>query len=609
MKVFLCLFLSGFSLAWGQIERVEPPNWWANMRNSSIELMLYGTDLGTYEVESKDLLIQESSRTENLNYLWLTLDLSEVKPGSYPLTLTKEGAKSITLNYPVLERSKNASIKNGFDSSDVIYLLMPDRFANGDPSNDEDPNVYEGADRDNPDGRHGGDLQGIINNLDYIEELGATALWLTPVCEDNDKQVSYHTYAQSDLYRIDPRFGTNETYKTLAQKLHEKDMKIIMDYVTNHWGIEHWMMEDLPSPDWIHQFENYTNTNHRKEIFSDPYKAKIDYDELTQGWFVPTMPDLNQSNPKVLTYLTQNAIWWIEYANLDSFRVDTFPYNDPEPMTKWVGSILNEYPGFTIVGEGWMHSSIHTSYWQKDSPVAAIADFNSQLPSVMDFPLTDAIGLAFKEHNSHWEGGTTRFYKNFQNDFLYPNIDLVLNFAENHDTNRINDIYPEFKNYAQVMVLLATIRGIPQIYYGSELGMAGKKSKGDGDIRQDFPGGWPGDKQNAFVAEERTKKQKQYFDFTAKLLQWRKNKAVIHKGKTLHFIPQEDVYVYFRILNEERVMVVLNNNSEAKTIDLNRFKEGIQSFLIGIDVLSGKQFDLSSKLSIGGEQSLVLELN
>ena len=454
MKFFLYLiiFITSFS-NFAQIEKVEPPFWWEGMQESTIQLMLYGKNLSQYDLELDSSKRIDVSRVENPNYLFVDLDLSEHIAGKLKFNLIKQGKIFSSFNFEIKNRERRENIPS-FNSSDVIYLLMPDRFSNGNFSNDANPSVIEQPNRHNKDGRHGGDIKGIINHLDYLEELGVTALWSTPMCEDNDPEVSYHTYAQSDVYRIDPRFGTNQDYRSLADALHKRQMKLIMDYVTNHWGIEHWMIKDLPASDWIHQFDEYTNTNHRKEIHSDPYASEIDQKELIQGWFVPTMADLNQSNPYLLKYLIQNAIWWIEYAQIDGFRVDTYPYNNSQPMISWLEAIRNQYPDFNIVGEGWMHNSIHLSFWQEKSPIAAIQNFDSKLPSVMDFALNDALVKMFKENNSNWEHGTTRLYKNLQNDFLYPDINNVVIFAENHDTNRINDYYPKFKNYKQILSVL-----------------------------------------------------------------------------------------------------------------------------------------------------------
>ena len=603
---FLLLFFSLFTQA--QVDRIEPPFWWEGMKNSTIQLMLYGKDIADYSLKIPAIEKIEVHRVENPNYLFVDLDLSDQQHGIVEINLLKKGKVQSTIQYEIKIREQRPNL-DSFSAADVIYLLVPDRFANGDPSNDAHRSVKEQPNRNDKDGRHGGDIKGIINHLDYLEDLGVSALWSTPLCEDNDPRVSYHTYAQSDVYRIDPRFGTNEDYRLLADGLHQRKMKLIMDYVTNHWGIEHWMVKDLPTSDWIHQFEIYTNTNHRKEIHSDPYATVIDRKELLEGWFVPTMADLNQNNPYLLNYLIQNAIWWIEFAQIDGFRVDTYPYNNPRPMTLWLEAIRIEYPDFNIVGEGWMHNSIHLSYWQEKSPIAAIQGFDSKLPSVMDFTLNDALVKTFNEKNAYWEHGTTRLYKNLQNDFLYPDINNVIIFAENHDTNRINDFYPEFKNYKQMLSVLMTLRGIPQIYYGSEIGMTGKKEVGDGDIRRDFPGGWSSDEQTAFNQEGRTPKQNQYFDFSKKLIQWRKTNPAVHFGKTLHYIPHEDVYVYFRYTEEKRVMVVVNNNLGNQNLQLSRYSEGIAGNTKALDVISGKSFSLPKVLEVAAETTLIFELS
>ncbi|MEK9612580.1 MAG: glycoside hydrolase family 13 protein [Flavobacteriaceae bacterium] len=604
---YLILFLLPLCLS-AQVERMEPPFWWAGMENDTLQVLLHGKNISEYTVKTPEAQLISTHSVESKNYLFLSFDLSNQDAGEFDIELFIGNDKKLSIPYLLKERIPRPDFES-FDSSDVIYLLMPDRFANGNSKNDSHPEVREQPVRSNKDGRHGGDLEGVIKNLDYLESLGVTALWMTPACEDNDPKVSYHTYAQSDVYRIDPRFGTNDNYRRLAQSLHQRKMKLIMDYVTNHWGVEHWMIKDLPTKDWIHQFKKYTNTNHRKEIHSDPYASQTDKKELLEGWFVPTMADLNQQQPLLLKYLIQNAIWWIEYASLDGFRVDTFPYNDPEPMVAWLKAIRQEYPEFNIVGEGWMHNSIHLSYWQENSPIAAIQNFNSHLPSVMDFTLNDALIKAFNERNDHWEGGMTRIYKNLQNDFLYPNINQVLIFAENHDTNRINDYYPEFKDYKRVMSVLLTLRGIPQIYYGSEIGMTGKKEIGDGDIRRDFPGGWPQDSLNAFDPLQRSPKQKQYFDFTQKLLQWRKSATSIHKGKTLHFVPQEDVYVYFRYLKDEAVMVIVNNGTQDESLKLSRFEEGLKGVESGFEIISDRKIDFDKILEIPAETCFIIELS
>ena len=378
------------------------------MKNSTLQLMLYGKNLAAYSLNIPAIDKIEVHRVENPDYLFVDLDLSDQQHGIVEINLLKKGKVQTIIEYEIKVREQRPNISS-FNAADVIYLLMPDRFANGDPSNDAHPSVTEQPNRNDKDGRHGGDIKGIINHLDYLEDLGVSAIWSTPLCEDNDPRVSYHTYAQSDVYRI-ICYGTNEDYRLLADALHQRKMKLIIDCLQS-LGIEHWMVKDLPSSDWIHQFETYTNTNHRKEIHSDPYATEIDRKELLEGWFVPTMADLNQNNPYLLNYLIQNAIWWIEFAQIDGFRVDTYPYNNPKPMTLWLEAIRMEYPDFNIVGEGWMHNSIQLSYWQEKSPSAAIQGFDSKLPSVMDFTLNDALVKTFNEKNAYWEHGTTRQYK------------------------------------------------------------------------------------------------------------------------------------------------------------------------------------------------------
>ena len=607
MKKALLLLLFTIS-TFAQIDKVEPPFWWSDMNRSDVQIMFYGKNIAQNEVSvSNGIIIKEIQKTENPNYVFVTIDTKNVSPQNIVFTF-KNGKKSFTKNYELKQRKENSRFRESYNSSDVMYLLMPDRFANGNPNNDSHPSVTEKYNRDLPGGRHGGDIEGIIKNINYIHELGATAIWSTPLCEDNDERYSYHTYGQSDVYKIDPRYGTNEDYLRMSQELHKKGMKNIMDYVTNHWGWKHWMINDLPTRDWIHQFPEFTNSNYRMTTQFDVNASKRDAEHCMDGWFVKSMPDLNQSNPLVLNYLTQNAIWWIEYADLDGFRVDTYSYNDKEGISKWTKAITDEYPHFNIVGEVWMNDQAQMAYWQKDSKIGAIQNFNSYLPSVMDFTLQEAISSTFNEDQATWDKGIIKVYQNFTNDFLYPNIDNILTFIENHDTQRFNHLYPDFKKYQLAMTLLATVRGIPQIYYGSEIGMAGNKDKGDADIRQDFPGGWNGDKNNAFTASGRTDVQKQYFDFTSKLLNWRKNKSVIHSGKTTHYIPENNVYVYFRYDEKETVMVIINNNPEKQTIKTNRFLENIKNYTSGKDILGNASFDLKNDISIEGKSALVLEL-
>lgn len=617
--VAICLLLS-MQTTFAQLERLEPPNWWADMNLTSVQLLCYGENISDYEVSSKDITIVNVERTENPNYLFVNVNFEGLSAGEYSFKFKKKGSKSFTKAFALKERDANSKERESFNSSDLVYLIMPDRFANGDTSNDSMPSVTEKVNRAEQGGRHGGDLQGVINQLDYLEDLGVTALWSTPLLEDNDAKYSYHTYAQSDVYKIDPRYGTNEDYKRLATEMEQRDMKLIMDYVTNHWGAEHWLIKDLPEQSWIHQFEDnkgkdfpldgYANSNYRMTTQYDPNASAIDTRYCEDGWFTSTMPDLNQSNPKTLTYLIQNAIWWIEYSGLDGFRVDTYSYNDKEGIANWTKAITDEYPNFNIVGEVWLHNQAQIAYWQKDSKIGALQNFNSHCPSVMDFTLHDAIGVMFKEDNASWNDGMIKAYDNFVNDFLYQDIDNLMVFAENHDTGRINEIYNgSLDHYKLAMTLVATTRGTPQIYYGSEIGMRGDKGKGDGAIRQDFPGGWATDANNAFTKDGRTEEQEAYHSFSKTLFNFRKETPALHTGELLHYLPENNVYVYFRSLEDQTVMVVLNNNPEEQTLDLSRFAEGIKKATTGKELFSQNTLNLDEPLTVKGKSPLVISLN
>jgi len=611
MKKLLLLLLFTTGLASAQAEKVEPPFWWAGMHNPELQVMFYGKNIAQYTPSvSNGVVINNVVKTENPNYVFVIIDTKNL-PAQQLMFSFKDSKNKVafTQKYELKARKEGSATRQSYTSEDAVYLIMPDRFANGNPDNDNAKGTAEKASRSNPNGRHGGDIEGIIKNLDYIEQLGATAVWNTPLCVDNHERGSYHGYAQTDVYNIDPRYGTNEDYLRLSAELKKRGMKLILDYVTNHWGSEHWMYKDLPTYEWVHQFPGYSQSNYRMATQFDTNAAAIDKRQCVDGWFVGSMPDLNQSNPLVLNYLTQNAIWWIEYADLDGFRVDTYSYNDKVGIAKWTKAITDEYPYFNIAGEVWMNDQAQMAYWQKDSKIGAIESYNSHLPTVMDFTGMDALAQAFNEDDAGWDRGMMKMYNNLANDFLYPNINSVLTFAENHDTGRINEIYKnDFKKYQMAMAILATERGIPQLYYGSEIGMAGDKGKGDGDIRRDMQGGWAGDANNAFTKAGRTAQQQQYFDVTSKLFTWRKGKEVIHTGRTKQYIPDSNVYVYFRYNDTETVMVVVNNAPEAKAFNTARFAESIKNYKSGTDVITGKTVDVSSTLTLEAKSVLVLEL-
>ncbi len=604
--VFFLIWVGLSQLTYGQVQKVEPPFWWEGMKDGTLMITLYGDDLSSYTITSENLNISKVVHLESPNYAFVYLDLTNTTAGLHELTLHHDTKPAISVPYEIHTRRAGSAMRKGFDSSDFIYLIMPDRFANGDPNNDAHPDLADKPNRDDPWARHGGDLQGIIDKLDYIEDLGVTAIWNTPVVEDNDPKGSYHMYAASDLYQIDRRFGSNQTYTHLSEALKKRNMKLIMDYVVNHWSLEHYMIKDLPSSDWINQWEEFTPSSHAKEIFSDPYASEIDKKEMVKGWFVESMPDLNQQQPQLLKYLIQNAIWWVEYADLSGFRVDTYPYNSRDEVTQWSKAIMNEYPHFSIVAESWLMNPLHLSYWQKDSPIAAMSGFNSQVTHVKDFALFNAIHQAFVDETPWWDQKMNKIYKVIQNDFVYAAPNNLLLFLENHDTTRINEILPDFRDYQIVTTLMATIRGVPQTYYGTEIGMKGAKEKGDADLRRDFPGGWPEDPRNAFTKAGRTQIENQYYDFTSKLFQWRKNEAVIHHGKTLHYSPKNEVYVYFRYTDEKSIMVILNANKEAQTIDFGRFSERIGGMPNGKDVFDKEDVLFSKPLTLPAKSTKII---
>lgn len=608
------ILVAALSFAQKTLDRIEPAFWWKGMKNPELQILVYGKNIAEKTVELSDgIQIKNVEKVDNPNYVFITVNTTEIPVSSFEIRVKNRQKQEAAYRYELKNRLPNSAGRSSFSSKDMMYLIMPDRFANGDVKNDSSKNLLEKANRNLPNGRHGGDLRGIINHLDYIQNLGATAVWLTPVNEDNEKAYSYHGYAQTDLYKIDERYGSNEEYRALSRELNKRNMKLVMDYVTNHWGISHWMIKDLPAKNWIHYFENgekgFTRSNYKITSQFDHNAAEIDKNLAINGWFDTTMPDMNQANPLVLKYMTQNAIWWIEYAELGGLRVDTYPYNDKTAMAKWAKSITDEYPNFNIVAEAWLQSSAHVSAWQKNSKIAEAAQYNSHVPSVMDFPLYTDLPKSLQEKDG-WDTGLARLYAVFTNDFLYPDINNLLVFFENHDTERFNEIFNgDLNSYKLATTILATVRGIPQLYYGSEIGMRGSKGKGgDADIRRDFPGGWKSDPINAFSPDTQTLEQKAYFTFTKNIFNWRKNKTVIHTGKTKNFAPQNNVFVYFRYNETESVMVILNNNDQDKMVEVNHFAESLQQFSRGKDVLSGKEFSVRNNFTIPAKTSMVIEL-
>jgi len=613
LRKSLVIALSFLTLSiYAQIERVEPAFWWVGMKNSQLQLLIHGSDICNRKViiNYPGIKILKTNRACSPNYLFVTLEINSkiAKAGNFNIELTQPDKSKLSVTYELRNRKADSEKRLGFSSEDVIYLLMPDRFANGDTKNDNVDSQPEKANRTIDYGRHGGDIKGMKDHLDYIKKLGATAIWSTPLLENNYSKYTYHGYAISDFYKIDPRFGSNDEYVDFVNASHQKGLKVIMDMVSNHSGIWAWWMSDLPFEDWIHQWPTYTPTNHKAATIKDIHAAKVDKKQMLDGWFDTTMPDLNQQNEYFWTYYIQNSIWWVEYANLDGIRMDTYPYNDRDAMAKWAKAITDEYPHINIMGETWLSSSQDIAFWQKDAVNSL--KYNSQLPTAMDFMTERSLETCFNEHGKSWEDkGMNRLYNTIANDYLYANTNNLLIFAENHDTQRFNhQVNESLAKFKMAMSFLMTTRGIPQIYYGSEIGMTGNKDKGDGDIRRDFPGGWQGDSINAFTATGRTSIQNDYFNFLSKLLNWRKNKAVIHTGLLTHYVPDNDVYVYFRYNDKGKIMVIINNNETEQTMKTDRYAESLENKSTGTDVITGKIYDLKNSLTLPKESALILEL-
>jgi glycosidase len=616
MQKTLFLIFLYFVTSWSSfsqeitLKRVEPPFWWTGFKNPELQVLVYGKNIGKTDpsVFAPGIELKLVHVMDNPNYLFLDIIISKnAEPGSFPIAFYKDGKKVTEYLFELRGREEGSAARKGFDASDVIYLIMPDRFSNGDPANDNREGFLEKTDRSNPNGRHGGDIKGILNHLDYIKDLGATAIWINPLLENNMLKYSYHGYSTTDYYKTDPRFGSNDDYLTLSYYIHQNGMKLIMDMVFNHCGLNHWWMTDPPAKDWFNQSPEFTRTSYRAATVSDPYISASDYNQFVKGWFDVTMPDLNQANPFLAKYLIQNSIWWIEYAGLDGIRQDTYPYCDKNFMAEWDKAVLKEYPNFNIVGECWLLSPGGISYWQKDAP--NLDGYNSHLPSVFDFAMYDALRLGFME-NDGWNTGILRLYDVLSQDYLYHDPSHIVVLADNHDVDRyLNSQKNDIRKLKMAMAFILTSRGIPEIYYGTEILMTTGVKNGDGEKRKDFPGGWPGDSVNSFNASGRTPQQNDMFGYLHTLLNWRKTKEVIHTGKLTQFIPRDGVYVYFRHNEKETVMVALNNNeNDPKTLDRKRYSEFLDNFQTGKDIITGQTINNLSNIVIQPKSALILEL-
>lgn len=604
-----------------KVDRIDPANWFVGMKNTSLQLMVYGENIRQADVTTDydGVKIDSIVRLDSPNYLLVYLNLEGVKPGEMTLNF-KNGKAVKKVKYELKAREKRGEERMGFTNADVLYMLMPDRFADGNPDNNDikGMNPYK-TDRSQPSLRHGGDLEGIRRHLDYFKELGVTALWFTPVLENNSPGGSYHGYATTDYYRVDPRFGTNDEYRRLTDEAHAKGLKIVMDMIFNHCGFEHPWIKDMPSKDWLNTPEwlydrkdktkaevnrKYMQTTYKLTPTVDPYASAIDLKETVDGWFVPSMPDLNQRNPHVIRYLIQNSIWWIETVGIDGIRMDTYPYADADAMALWMKTIDEEYPNFNVVGETWVSDPPYTAAWQKDSK---ISQRNSYLKTVMDFSFHAKINQAKYENTDGSGNGMNRIYENFVYDYLYPNPSSVMAFVENHDTDRFLGNGRDTAALKQAMAILLTVKRIPQLYYGTEILMNGTKEKTDGYVRKDFPGGFPGDDHNAFTAEGRTPEENAMFTWLSRLLHWRQGNDVITKGSQTQFIPYNGVYVIARRYNGRTVMTVVNGTGRTTVFAVRRYAEVIGHNTEAKDVLTDRTVSLTDDTQLEPRKVMILE--
>jgi glycosidase len=603
------------------IDRIEPTDWFVGMKNPQVQLMVYGQgirNVTSVTTNYPGVKIDSIVRLDSPNYLLVYMNLKEAQPGTMTLCFDK-----LKVKYQLKQREMSGDKRMGFTNADVLYMLMPDRFAQGanHPKQVKGMRAYV-EDRNQPSLRHGGDLNGIREHLDYFKELGVTALWFTPVLENDSPDSengfsTYHGYATTNYYRVDPRFGSNEDYRRLCDEAHAKGLKIVMDMIFNHSGFEHPWTLDLPTkewlnvPDWIKESNgtsdangtSFLQTSYKLTPIVDPYASKVDLKETTEGWFVPTMPDLNQHNPHLMRYLIQNSFWWIETVGIDGIRMDTYPYAYADAMAQWMKELNEEYPNFNTVGETWVTEPAYTATWQKDSK---LAEKNSYLKTVMDFSFYDKMNSAKNEETDGNFNGLQRLYNSFVYDYLYPNPSSVMAFIENHDTDRFLGNGRDTLALKQALALLLTVNRIPQLYYGTEVLMNGTKEVTDGNVRKDFPGGFPDDTHNCFTKEGRSQSEQSMFSWLSRLLHWRQGNEVIVKGSQIQFIPYQGVYVIARQHQGKTVLTVLNGTSKPTVMEVSRYAEVIGQTGRAKDVLTGRFFDLSKNLQLKPRQSLIL---
>lgn len=591
------------------IDRMEPPNWWVGMQHQRLEIMLHAPGIADWKpsLQHAGVRLLGTQRSDNPNYLWLQLQISRQAQPSWLNFQLRHGQETFKLRYELQRRTPDSAQRAGFTSADVVLNLMPDRFANGNPDNDNLPDLEDRANRASPQGRHGGDIAGIVQHLDHIASMGYTTLWPTPLLENNQASHSYHGYAATDGYRVDPRYGSNEDYLRMVQTARKKGLKVIQDIVPNHIGDRHWWMRDLPAKDWLSNHNQFTPTNHARTTISDPYASTTDRQGFTGGWFTRTMPDLNPRHPQVANYLIQNAIWWAEYAGVSGFRVDTYGYSDSAFINEWTRRIRQEYPRLGIVGEEWTDNPAVQSYWAHGRTQAN--GYRSQLPSVMDFVLQGQMLKAFSEPES-WNTGLRRLYESLVSDQLVAHPQDLMLFDGNHDTPRIFsalDEDPALTRMALAYVL--TMKRTPQLYYGTEVLMTSPKKQDDFDgFRADFPGGWAGDTVNAFTGAGLTQAQMEHQQWLKKLLNWRKKQSVIHHGQLMHFVPENGTYVLVRYDKHHRVVVVFNKKSEESELDTSRFKEVLPTNIQARDVITGRSLTWAPGFKLPPRSVTILEM-
>jgi len=596
-----------------QVKHVEPLNWWVGMKDPNLQLLINGVNIGetTPVINYPGVSVKKVSKGDSRNYLFIDLLISKnTRPGIFSISFRKQGKEVYTYQYSLLKREPGAAQLKGFSAADVIYLLVPDRFANGDESNDVVEGMKENkVNRHFEGARHGGDIRGIINHLDYIAGMGYTAIWPTPLLENDMPAYSYHGYSITNHYRVDPRFGDLSDYKELAAKAKQKGMKLIFDEVLNHTGSAYWWMNDLPFKNWVNKTDSFVRSNHRRTVNEDSYASDYDKDLMTNGWFDKTMPDMNGKNPFMANYLIQSTIWWIETLQLGGIRQDTYGYSDKTFLTNWSCRIMDEYPNFSMVGEEWSLNPLITSYWQKGKQNHD--GYKSCLTSIMDFPLQSALVEALKEpEGADLSKGMTKLYEALANDFVYADPKKILVFGDNHDMDRLfTQLDRDVDLTKMALTYLLTIRGIPQIFYGTEILMDNTgHHKNDGLIRSDFPGGWKEDTINAFTGKGLSTEQLSVQTYLRKLLNWRKDNPVIATGQTLHFAPFGGVYVYFRYTKDRMIMVLMNRNSTAANIDVKRFAEILKNKTTATNVMTGEHISIIKSIAIAAKTSLVLEV-